>query len=72
MNNAWDEIRNVLQQAHDIDTAAIIAILEGGCIYRPESHKTTSKIIKMCKSEQKKLLRMYDAAVGRNEAETRP
>ena len=42
--------------------AAIVAILEGGCIYR--SNATAQKIIGICQREQQKLLRDYDQAVA--------
>lgn len=42
--------------------AAIVAILEGGCVYGPESQKAASRIIALCKAEQGRCLARYDRA----------
>ncbi len=43
--------------------AIIVSLLEGGHVYRPESHPAAEKIIKICKAEQQKCLRAHDAAI---------
>lgn len=41
---------------------AVVAILEGGCVYGPNA--TADMIIKLCKAEQHKQLRIYDRHVA--------
>lgn len=46
---------------------SIIAILEGGTLYRTQSKETAAKIIRLCKSEAGKRLHDYDRAMDRIE-----
>ncbi len=49
----------------DLNTfATVVTILEGGHIYRPQSHGAARKIIKICQAEEQKLLGKYDRAVA--------
>ena len=48
--------------------AAIVAILEGGCVYGPtegSAGRTASRIIKLCQEEQHRQLKAIDKAAGR-------
>ncbi|OZI64591.1 hypothetical protein CAL20_02740 [Bordetella genomosp. 4] len=42
---------------------AVIAILEGGCLYEPLSNEAAQQIIKICKREQQRHIRAVDAAL---------
>ena len=43
--------------------AAVVAILTGGCIYPTNHsvHATVLKIVKLCESEQRRQLSIYDS-----------
>lgn len=57
-------VRDAARAHSDLDTfATVVTILEGGHIYRPESHAAVDRIIKICLREQQKLLKKYDRAV---------
>jgi hypothetical protein len=59
--------KNIVQAARahtDLNIfAAVVAILEGGCIYTAEAKGTVSKIINLCQVEQRRQLELYDKAV---------
>lgn len=47
----------------------VVALLESGCIYGRDTasaNRTALQIIKMCKAEQQRQLRIMDRATGRN------
>jgi hypothetical protein len=46
---------------------AIVAILEGGCIYTTSGSRTAHRIIDLCKKEQDTQLRLYDHAARENQ-----
>lgn len=43
--------------------AAVIALLEGGTVWSPTAHRAQSQIIRICKDETQRQLKLYDAAV---------
>lgn len=60
------ELIDQAMRAHtDLNTfEAVVAIMEGGCIYDAGSHAAVSKIIAICRKEQQRLLRKQDAALA--------
>ena len=43
---------------------AVISLLESGCLYGNTPFKTAEKIIKLCKAEQQRQLRLYEEALN--------
>ena len=46
--------------------AAVEALLEGGCVYTTSGQAMADRIIALCKQEQQRQLRAYDAATGKS------
>lgn len=44
--------------------AAIVAILEGGCIYTNQGQRTAFKLIRICKDAEQSQLRAFDRAIA--------
>lgn len=58
-----DTIQNAAHAIADLTIfAAVVEIMEGA-LHCPESYKAASKIIKICKAEQKRRLEEYDGFV---------
>lgn len=61
---AQDHIKDAMDAACNLNTfAAVVEILEGGCVYGGMgSEKVSARIIKICQAEQQRLLRKMDAS----------
>lgn len=44
---------------------AVVAILEGGLLYDSNADVTAERIIKLCRAEMQRQLRLYDAAISK-------
>jgi hypothetical protein len=44
---------------------SLVALLEGGIFYGSETHKAAREITAICRREQAKFLREYDAAIAK-------
>jgi hypothetical protein len=66
-----DNIKNA-SEAHTNLTIfhAVIAILEGGCIYGQKADNAAQKIIKACKCAAYQQLKVYDAETKKASAST--
>lgn len=64
-----DRLRIAMESHTNLNTfEAVVAILEGGGIYRGangSADKTASKIIALCKAEEQRQLTHMDKATGR-------
>lgn len=60
------EIKKAMHAHTDLTVfGAVIAILEGGCLYSPSSNTAAQQIINICQQEQQRHIRVVDAAMAR-------
>ncbi|MGO8401361.1 hypothetical protein ACC783_23815 [Rhizobium ruizarguesonis] len=61
-----DPVQAAAEAHTDLNTfGSIISLLEGGHLYCTRSQKPAQRIIDLCKAQQARLLRDYDANVER-------
>ena len=61
-----NHIKEAAQAHSTLNTfAAVVALLESGLVYCPESYKAADRIIKIAEQEQQRMLRKYDRHVAR-------
>ncbi|ODP33097.1 hypothetical protein A9762_20865 [Pandoraea sp. ISTKB] len=59
-----EHVREAMHAHTDLNTfGVIVAILEGGCLYRNDSQPVALKMIQMCNKEMQRLLKAQDAAI---------
>ena len=62
----FDPVKDGARALSDLNTfAAVVTVLEGGHIMCSASQPAVKRIVTICKREQQKLLREYDAARAR-------
>lgn len=60
-----EHVRDAMHAHTDLNTfGVIVAILEGGCLYRHDSQPAAMRIIKICHKEMQRLLKAQDAAIA--------